>query len=145
MWLHGGVGRGAVTSRSCSGLASRRVVAGLADLLLQQTGVGEDADPAMPSPGELGRIASPAPSTSSSSSSCPTAFPVVPAVTSAATSAPVAVATVASKPSASGEKPCDTVKQSNADLQHLRHNCKKRCKCPRWCLRTDSAARSWTL
>ena len=91
----------------------------IADLLFQQVGVDDDADPAMPSPGGLGRVASPAASISSSSSSCLEAFPVAPAVASAATSAPVAAATVASKPSASVEKPCHTVKQST-----LRHNCK---------------------
>ena len=58
------------------------------------------------------------------SSSCLAAFLVAPAVASAVTSAPVAVVTVASKPPASGEKPCHTVKQSNADLQKLRHNFK---------------------
>ena len=96
----------------------------MADLLFQQMGVDDDADSAMPSPGELGRIASPAPSTSSSSSSCFAAFLVAQAVASAATSAPTAVATVASKPSTSGEKLCHIVKQSNADLQKWRHNCK---------------------
>ena len=75
------------------------------------------------SPGELGHTASPAASISSSSSSCFAAFLVAPAVANAATSAPLAVATVASKPSASGEKLCHTVKQSDADLQTLRHNC----------------------
>ena len=95
----------------------------IAHLPFQQMGVDVDADPSMPSPGVLGRIASPAASTSSSSSSCVAAFNVAPAVASAASSAPVAVATVASKPSTSGEKLCHTVKQSKADLQQLRHNC----------------------
>ena len=54
----------------------------MADLLFQQMGVDDDADLAMPSPGELGRIAPPAASTSSSSSSCFAAFIVGPAVRS---------------------------------------------------------------
>ena len=78
----------------------------IADLPFQRMGVDDDADPAMRSPGELARTVSPAASTSSCSSSCPTAFLVAPDVTSAGSSAPVAVDTVASKASASGEKLC---------------------------------------
>ena len=54
----------------------------MAKLLFLQMGVDDDAFSAMPSPGELGRIASPAASTSSSSSSCFAAFIVGPAVRS---------------------------------------------------------------
>ena len=77
-----GVGRGAVVSWCCSGLASRRVGGRALQIFFSSRSV---LTWQCRHRVELGRIASPAASTSPYLSSCPAAFLVAPAVASAAT------------------------------------------------------------